>query len=101
VQPDTFGTEFTFYAYAIVILGGAARVFGPVAGSMIFWFLLAFVNATLPEAIRAGYIPTWLMTETQAGAVQYILVGLGLMFLLIFRPQGLFGDKKEVMLDGR
>ena len=101
VQPDTFGTEFTFYAYTIVILGGAARVFGPVVGSMIFWFLLAFINSVLPSAIDAGYIPTWLMTKTQAGAVQYILVGLGLVLLLIYRPQGIFGDKKEVMLDGR
>jgi neutral amino acid transport system permease protein len=101
VQPDTYGTEFTFYMYTIVILGGAARVFGPVVGSMIFWFLLAFINALLPAAIDQGYIPTWFMTKTQAGAVGYILVGLGLVLLLIFRPQGIFGDKKEVMLDGR
>lgn len=93
VQPDTFGTEFTFYMYTIVILGGAARVFGPVVGSMIFWFLLAFINAFLPE--------TGLMTSTQAGQAGYILVGLTLVLLLIFRPQGIFGDKKEVMLDGR
>ncbi|BAL86798.1 putative branched-chain amino acid transport protein [Actinoplanes missouriensis 431] len=101
IQPDTYGTEFTFYMYTIVILGGAARVFGPVVGSMIFWFLLTFVNAVLPPAIAEGYIPSWLMTSTQAGAVGYILVGLGLILLLIFRPQGIFGDKKEVMLDGR
>ncbi|MEU4163008.1 branched-chain amino acid ABC transporter permease [Actinoplanes sp. NPDC026670] len=101
VQPDTYGTEFTFYMYTIVILGGAARVFGPVVGSMIFWFLLAFINAVLPEAIEAGYIPEWFMDKTQAGAVGYIAVGFGLIVLLIFRPQGIFGDKKEVMLDGR
>ncbi|MFI1987975.1 branched-chain amino acid ABC transporter permease [Actinoplanes sp. NPDC020271] len=101
VQPDTYGTEFTFYMYTIVILGGAARVFGPVVGSMIFWVLLAFINALLPSAIREGYIPTWFMDPIQAGAVGYILVGLGLVLLLIFRPQGIFGDKKEVMLDGR
>ncbi|MEV6346749.1 branched-chain amino acid ABC transporter permease [Actinoplanes sp. NPDC051851] len=101
VQPDTYGTEFTFYMYTIVILGGAARVFGPVVGSMIFWFLLAFINALLPSLISQGYIPTWLMDANQAGAVGYILVGLGLVLLLIFRPQGIFGDKKEVMLDGR
>jgi neutral amino acid transport system permease protein len=93
VQPDTFGTEFTFYMYTIVILGGAARVFGPVVGSMIFWFLLTFVNAFLPE--------TGLLTATQAGQAGYVLVGLTLVLLLIFRPQGIFGDKKEVMLDGR
>jgi neutral amino acid transport system permease protein len=93
VQPDTFGTEFTFYMYTIVILGGAARVFGPVVGSMIFWCLLTFVNAFLPE--------TGLLTGTQAGQAGYVLVGLTLVLLLIFRPQGIFGDKKEVMLDGR
>ncbi|WP_436521859.1 branched-chain amino acid ABC transporter permease [Actinoplanes sp. HUAS TT8] len=101
VQPDTYGTEFTFYMYTIVILGGAARVFGPVIGSMIFWFLLAFINALLPSLISQGYIPSWFMDANQAGAVGYILVGLGLVLLLIFRPQGIFGDKKEVMLDGR
>lgn len=101
IQPDTYGTEFTFYMYTIVILGGAARVFGPVVGSMIFWFLLVFVDAVLPAAISQGYIPTWLMDANQAGSVRYILVGLGLILLLIFRPQGIFGDKKEVMLDGR
>ena len=101
IQPDTYGTEFTFYMYTIVILGGAARVFGPVVGSMIFWFLLTFINALLPALISVGAIPTWLMDTNQAGAVGYIFVGLGLMALLIFRPQGIFGDKKEVMLDAR
>ncbi|MDP9792051.1 branched-chain amino acid transport system permease protein [Catenuloplanes nepalensis] len=101
VQPDTYGTEFTFFAYTILILGGAARVFGPVVGSMIFWFLIVFVDALLIELINVGAISTSIMDTTQAGSVRYILVGLGLMVLLIFRPQGIFGDKKEVMLDAR
>ncbi|GAB7047282.1 branched-chain amino acid ABC transporter permease [Catenuloplanes indicus] len=101
VQPDTYGTEFTFFAYTILILGGAARVFGPVVGSMIFWFLIVFVDAMLIELINVGAISSSIMDTTQAGSVRYILVGLGLMALLIFRPQGIFGDKKEVMLDAR
>jgi branched-chain amino acid transport system permease protein len=28
-------------------------------------------------------------------------MGLGLMLLMIFRPQGIFGDKKELALDAR
>jgi neutral amino acid transport system permease protein len=28
-------------------------------------------------------------------------VGVGLMALLVFRPQGIFGDRREVMLDAR
>jgi branched-chain amino acid transport system permease protein len=101
IQPDTYGTEFTFYMYTIVILGGAARVLGPVVGSMIFWLLLTFINALLPALVSTGAIPTSIMTTNQAGAVGYILVGIGLMALIIFRPQGIFGDKKEVMLDAR
>ncbi|GAA2641837.1 branched-chain amino acid ABC transporter permease [Dactylosporangium fulvum] len=101
VQPDTYGTEFTFFAYTIVILGGAARVFGPVVGSMIFWVLLVFIDSTLSEMSNNKVLPDWFMSTTQAGSVRYILVGLGLVLLLIYRPQGIFGDKREVMLDVR
>jgi len=68
---------------------------------MIFWLLLTFINALLPALVSTGAISTSIMTTNQAGAVGYILVGIGLMALIIFRPQGIFGDKKEVMLDAR
>jgi branched-chain amino acid transport system permease protein len=29
------------------------------------------------------------------------LMGIGLMLLMIFRPQGIFGDKKELALDAK
>jgi branched-chain amino acid transport system permease protein len=101
VQPDLFGTEFTFYAYTIVILGGAARVFSPVVGAALFWVLLVFIGNTLSEAVGAGVIPSSILSVNQVGPVRFMLVGLGLMLLLIFRPQGIFGDKQEVMLDAR
>jgi neutral amino acid transport system permease protein len=101
VQPDTYGTEFTFFAYTIVILGGAARVFGPVVGSAIFWLLIVFIDSVVSEAINHKAVPSWLITTQQAGSVRYIVVGIGLMLLLIYRPQGIFGDKREVMLDVR
>ncbi|MBG0829599.1 branched-chain amino acid ABC transporter permease [Planomonospora sp. ID67723] len=99
VQPDVFGTELTFYAYTIVILGGAARVLGPVLGAAIFWVLLVFIGNTLSELVAAGYIT--FMTTTQVGPVRFMLVGLGLVLLLIFRPQGIFGDKREIAIDAR
>jgi neutral amino acid transport system permease protein len=30
-----------------------------------------------------------------------MLVGLGLALLMIYRPQGIFGDRNELMLDER
>lgn len=99
VQPDTYSTDFTFFAYTILILGGAARVFGPIVGSMIFWALLVFVGEFLNEAVANGVIT--FITSTQVGQIRFMLVGLGLMMLMIFRPQGIFGDRKELALDAR
>ncbi len=101
VQPDNYGTALTFFAYTVLILGGAARVFSPVVGSIIFWFLLVFIEQTLREAVKANFIPEWLIGANQVGQVRFMLVGLGLMLLMIFRPQGIFGDKKELALDAR
>jgi branched-chain amino acid transport system permease protein len=53
------------------------------------------------QAINAGFIPEAIMNANQVGIVRGILVGLGLMLLMIFRPQGIFGDKKELALDAR
>jgi neutral amino acid transport system permease protein len=99
IQPDVFGTETTFFLYTMVILGGAARVFGPVIGAMLFWVLLVLLNGALSEAVSAGVI-TFIDTN-QAGALRQVFVGLGLILLLIFRPQGIFGDKREIAIDAR
>ncbi len=99
VQPDNFVPDVTFFSYTILLLGGAARVFGPIAGAIIFWFLLVFVGEFLNQMIAAGWI-TFLL-PTDVGPIRFILVGLGLMGLMIFRPQGIFGDKRELALDAR
>jgi branched-chain amino acid transport system permease protein len=101
VLPDTYGTETTFFAYAILILGGIARVWGPVVGSMLFWALISLTDNVLRQAVEQGHIPHSIMEGTQVGQVRFMLVGLGLVLLLVFRPQGVFGDKKEIALDAR
>jgi neutral amino acid transport system permease protein len=101
--PTDFNTTFTFYAYAALLIGGAARVLGPVVGSMIFWFLIAGIGSFFSQATSGAdpLLPEWLMTNTQASLIRFILLGLGLMLLMIFRPQGIFGDRREIAIDGR
>lgn len=101
VQPDLYGTEFTFFAYTVLLLGGAARVLGPIVGAAIFWVVLSLTDNILNQAVSAGYIPSVIMTGTQVGQVRFMLVGLALMLLMIFRPQGIFGDKRELAIDAR
>jgi branched-chain amino acid transport system permease protein len=101
VSPDFFGTDTTFFAYAILILGGAARVFGPVLGTVIFWAVIQGTDVFLRSGIDIGLPIISLMNGTQAAVVRFMLVGLGIMLLMIFRPQGILGDRKELALDAR
>jgi len=101
IQPDIFGTDTTFFAYTVLILGGAARVGGPVIGAVIFWVVLSLTDNVLNDAIDAGYISSSIINNTQVGQFRFMLVGLLLMVLMIFRPQGIFGDRREIALDAR
>jgi branched-chain amino acid transport system permease protein len=100
VAPDTFVALVTFYVWAVLILGGAGTVVGPVVGSIVFWFAFVFIDGFLDEALGAGWFPDG-VTSTDLGAVRFALVGLALMLLMIFRPQGIFGNREELMLDER
>jgi len=84
-----------------MILGGAGRILGPVVGAIIFSSFFTFLENTLVQAVRADIIPTSIMDSNQVGIIRFILVGVLLMALMIFRPQGIFGDKKELALDAR
>lgn len=99
VVPDSLGTALTFFAYLALVLGGAAKVFGPVLGSVVFFFIQQFTSTTLRQAIANDHIG--FLVANEVGIVVQILVGVGLMALMIFRPQGLIGDKKEVAVSVR
>jgi branched-chain amino acid transport system permease protein len=94
VQPANYGTELTFFLWTCLLLGGMATVLGPVVGAMMFWVVLSLTQGILSGLIESGAI-TWLST-IQAGQLRFILVGVALMLLMIFRPQGVFGNKKEL-----
>ena len=98
VQPSTWVTTFTFMIWTVLLLGGAATVFGPIAGGMVFFVVLVLTNEIL-----AGLVTTKIITfldPAQVGQIRFILIGLALMLLVIFRPQGMFGNKKELRFNG-
>jgi neutral amino acid transport system permease protein len=99
--PGNFTPAQTFYAYVALILGGAARIWGPVVGSMILWGLIVFTEEVLTGLVENDYISSDLISTNQVAQVRLMLVGLGLILLMIFRPQGIFGDRRELMLDER
>ena len=55
VQADAMGRSLTFFAYTALLLGGAATIFGPVLGTVLFYVGRIFVkqtaNAYVPDSI--------------------------------------------------
>lgn len=103
VAPSDFATDTTFFVYTVLLIGGAARVFGPLAGALIFWFFLNGLDLFFDKATDPSnrLIPSWLMDSNQASLMRLIVLGLVLMLLMIYRPQGIFGDRRELAIDGR
>jgi branched-chain amino acid transport system permease protein len=104
VQPDNYSRMVTFYILTALVLGGLAKVSGSVFGSVLFWFLFVLSDNILREITRDGPLRIGgrtIIQSNQVGAVNYMFVGIGLMLLIVFRPQGLFGNRQEMALDGR
>ena len=99
VVPAYFLPSLTFFLWTILLLGGAATIFGPVLGSVLFWLIMAFLSVVLPGLATAGILPG--MSGIQAGVLRYILVGIALMLIVIYRPQGILGNKKELTFNAR
>jgi len=87
INPDVFQPLVTFLGYAVLILGGLASYWGVAVGAIIFWTLL--------EGLRFIELP---LDDAQIAALRFILVGLALILLMVFRPQGIFGKREEMVL---
>ena len=69
-------------------------MFGPLLGAVIFWVLQAFLGALLPALADAGLLGAF--SSAQAGALRFVLIGILLILIVVFRPQGIVGDKREL-----
>ena len=53
----------------MLILGGAARVLGPIVGSVVFWFMLVFIDGALANAVSSGAID-FIRSSDQVGQIR-------------------------------
>jgi branched-chain amino acid transport system permease protein len=87
LNPIEFEPLITFLGYAVLVLGGLASYWGIAVGSVIVWTIL--------EGTRFIDLP---ISAEKEAAVRFMIVGLLLILLMAFRPQGLFGKREEMVL---
>jgi branched-chain amino acid transport system permease protein len=94
IHPLDYEPVVTFFAYGVLVLGGLASYWGVLLGSVLFWVVVEgtrFVNLTNPFTGKP-------MTEVQIASLRFFIVGLVLILLMAFRPQGMFGKREEMVL---
>jgi neutral amino acid transport system permease protein len=90
IYPDNFQPQLTFDTWIMVILGGSGNNVGTILGAVIYFAYDAITREVLPR-----FIP---LDEARLGAFRIMVIGLILMVLMIWRPQGILGKKEELTL---
>jgi len=90
LHPLDFEPLITFFAFSVLVLGGLANYKGVAVGAILFWFVI--------EGTRFIELPDPPFTETRIAALRLAITGLLLIGLMAFRPQGLFGNRQEMVL---
>jgi neutral amino acid transport system permease protein len=90
VYPDNFRPLVTFNAWTMVVLGGAGSNLGTVLGATVFW-----AYDTITRFVLKDIIP---LEDARLGAFRVMVIGLILIVLMMWRPQGMLGKKEELTL---
>ncbi|MDB9311246.1 branched-chain amino acid ABC transporter permease [Aphanizomenon sp. CS-733/32] len=90
IYPDNFQPQLTFDAWIMVILGGSGNNLGTILGAVIFFTYDAITREFLPKIVP--------LDVERIGAFRIMFIGLLLMVLMIWRPQGILGKKEELTL---
>jgi neutral amino acid transport system permease protein len=91
IYPDNFQPQLTFDAWTMVILGGSGNNVGTILGAVIYFAYDTLTREFLPRIFTN-------LSSDQLGAFRIMVIGLILMVLMIWRPQGILGKKEELTL---
>jgi branched-chain amino acid transport system permease protein len=86
LSPESFDSTFTIFGVTIIVLGGLGSYLGVALG--------AAVLITILEGTRFIGIP---LADDKVAGVRFIVVGVILILLVAFRPQGLLGSREQVV----
>jgi len=91
-SPGDFQPLLTFFAWMIVILGGLGRVWAVPVGSLVFGFLFAGTRFL-------DFRPLSYLDSAERAYLRLIIIGLVIIGLVLLRPQGILGRRKEMVLE--
>ncbi|WP_418282770.1 branched-chain amino acid ABC transporter permease [Halorubrum sp. DTA98] len=114
--PESFMPIVTFYIFVALIVGGAGSNTGSVLGGFVFaaflWEGPRFVRTILrtnldvrsPQTIYDAFVELAALDPMplvgyfvgSLDEIRWIMIGVVLVLVMIYRPEGLLGDRKEI-----
>ncbi|BAS26060.1 branched-chain amino acid ABC transporter permease [Limnochorda pilosa] len=89
ISPDAFMPwNATFLVWVGLILGGSGNNRGAVLGAVLLWAIWSGSDA-LADALPAAL-------SARAAALRMVLIGVLLEVVLLWRPQGVLGEERQV-----
>ena len=89
ISPDIFTPLYgTFIIWVMLIAGGSGNNKGAILGAYVIWSIwigTQFLTDLLPYTLKA-----------RAPYIRFLVIGILLEVILIWRPQGLLGEEKKV-----
>ena len=83
INVESFTMDTSVLLMAMVIIGGAGTVLGPIVGATLLMLLPSLFS----------YLP--FLPATEIGSIQQIAYGLAMVLLMIFRPGGIVGPRGQ------
>lgn len=89
ITPFHFMPVITFYAWIAMVIGGVGNNKGALVGSALLWGVFELAR-------QLGFLEVVGVTAT-AGPVEVVVIGVLLILIMMFRPQGAMGRREEMM----
>ena len=94
--------RYTFVIWVMVIVGGTGNNFGAILGGFVVWFLwveaapiaLFLINIFTSHLPETNLIKAHLIKS--APYFRFLLVGIGLLMIMRYRPRGILPEKIEI-----
>ena len=94
--------RYTFLIWIMVIIGGTGNNYGSVLGAFIVWFLwieAAPISLFLINILTSNFDSSNEFKKHLINSVPYfrfIIMGIGLLFIMRYRPKGLLPEKIKI-----
>lgn len=93
VSPDQFYFTVSFTVLAMVILGGMGNIWGVAAGALIVYLIQSVALKQLNSVSELLNLP--IISEINFTDYQFLLYGVALVLMMLFRPEGLFPSQRR------